>query len=450
MRHDLIATRGLIQAGHATAVEHVERCAAEAASQACNHAFVSVDPAGAKQAATQQDSLRERAGLATPLGGLAVSVKDLFDVRGEVTAAASRVLASYPAATEDCPAVARLRRAGAAFIGRTNMSEFAFSGVGINPHHGTPRNPATAALDPRPRIPGGSTSGGAVSVATGAAWAALGSDTGGSLRIPAALNGLVGFKCTARLVPTTGAIPLSTTLDTVGAITHSVRDAALMHSLLSDRPVTLADKPASVLRLAVPRTLMLDGLEPTVSQAFERALQRLRHAGAAVEEIDLPELSELASINASGGFSAAEAWAWHRRLLAERGHEYDPRVAARIRRGETQSAADYIDLIHARRDWIARVERRLQHHDAMLSPTVPLVAPLLEPLLASDETFFSTNGTLLRNPAAINMLDGCAISLPCHTPGDWPVGLMIWSHALRDAALLDAAQAIEAALAAAH
>lgn len=450
MRQDLIATRGLIQAGHVTALEHLERCAAEAASPACASTFLSLDLAGARQAATQQDGLAARGAPATPLGGLAISVKDLFDIRGEVTTAASRVLTGRPVASDDSPAVARLRRAGAALIGRTNMSEFAFSGVGINPHHGTPHNPATAALDPRPRIPGGSTSGGAVSVATGAAWAALGSDTGGSLRIPAALNGLVGFKCTARLVPTAGTIPLSTTLDTVGAITRSVRDAALMHSILSDRPVTLADKPASVLRLAVPRTLLLDGLEPAVAGAFERALSTLRRSGAVVDEIDLPELSELASINATGGFSPAEAWAWHRRLLAEHGDMYDPRVAARIRRGEGMSAADYIDLMQARRDWIARVERRLQHHDAMLSPTVPIVAPLLEPLLSSDEAFFSTNATLLRNPAAINMLDGCALSLPCHTPGDWPVGLMIWSHALRDAAVLDAAQAIEAALAAAH
>jgi amidase/aspartyl-tRNA(Asn)/glutamyl-tRNA(Gln) amidotransferase subunit A len=450
MRQDLIAARGLIQAGRATALQQLEACVTAAVSARCEHVFLSLDPEGARRTAAQQDAQVDRGAAAFPLGGLAVSVKDLFDVRGEVTTAASRVLAGRPAATDDCPAVARLRRAGAALIGRTNMSEFAFSGVGINPHHGTPRNPATAALDPSPRIPGGSTSGGAVSVAAGAAWAALGSDTGGSLRIPAALNGLVGYKCTARLTPTTGAIPLSTTLDTVGAITRSVRDAALMHSLLSDRRVTLADKPASVLRLAVPHTLMLDGLEPTVAQAFERALGTLRNAGAVVEEIEMPELAELATINATGGFSPAEAWAWHRRLLAERGDQYDPRVAARIRRGEGMSAADYIDLLSARRDWITRVERRLQDHDAMLSPTVPIVAPLLEPLIASDEAFFSTNATLLRNPAAINMLDGCAISLPCNTPGDWPVGLMVWSSALRDAAVLDAAQAIEAALAATH
>jgi amidase/aspartyl-tRNA(Asn)/glutamyl-tRNA(Gln) amidotransferase subunit A len=289
-----------------------------------------------------------------------------------------------------------------------------------------------------------------VCVAAGAAWAALGSDTGGSIRIPAALNGLVGFKNTARLTPTAGAVPLSTTLDTVCAITRSVRDAALLHEILSDRPVALAHKPAATLRLAVPRALMLDGLDATVSRAFERSLAALRCAGARVEEIDLPELGELAAINATGGFSSAEAWAWHRRLLAQRAAEYDPRVALRIRRGEGMSAAEYIDLLHARRDWIARVERRLQDHDAMLSPTVPIVAPLLGPLIASDDAFFATNATLLRNPAAVNMLDGCALSLPCHAPDELPVGLMVWSSAMRDAAVLDAAQAIEAALVAAH
>src|SRR6185503_18197575 len=200
----------------------------------------------------------------------------------------------------------------------TNMSEFAFSGVGINPHHGTPANPATAALDATPRIPGGSTSGGAVSVATGAAWAALGSDTGGSIRIPAALQGLVGFKNTARLTPLDGAIPLSTSLDTACAITRSVRDAVLLHELLSARRVTLAQRPASALTLAVPGGTFLDGLDAAVATAFERSLAALRRAGARLQEIALPEVDELAAINAAGGLPAAESWAWHRTLLGAR------------------------------------------------------------------------------------------------------------------------------------
>src|SRR5204862_2758393 len=169
--------------------------------------------------------------------------------------------------------------------GHTNMTEFASSAVGINPHPGTPATPVTAALDPTPRIPGGSTSGGAVSVASGAAWAALGSDTGGSIRIPAALQGLVGFKNTARLTPAEGAVPLSTTLDTVCAITRSVRDAVLLHEVLAARPVRLARRPIAALRLAVPTTTMLDGLDATVARAFERALAVLRAQGARIDDI---------------------------------------------------------------------------------------------------------------------------------------------------------------------
>jgi amidase/aspartyl-tRNA(Asn)/glutamyl-tRNA(Gln) amidotransferase subunit A len=439
MLHDLHSARDDIARGALSARAMMEASIVAARGDACRHAFVhtSYDTAVAQAASARPDS---------PLAGLAVSVKDLFDVCGETTAAASLVLADAPPAAADCPAVARLRAAGAAFVGRTNMSEFAFSGVGINPHHGTPANVATARLDATPRIPGGSTSGGAVSVAAGAAWAALGSDTGGSIRIPAALQGLVGFKNTARLVPTQGAIPLSTTLDTVCAISLSVRDAVLLHEVLAQRRVALARKPLSACRFGVPTTLMLDRLEPEVARAFERSLAGLRAAGARVDEIELPTLAELAALNAAGGFSAAESWAWHRHRLAVDGDRYDPRVALRIRRGAALSAADYIELTGARRDWIARTEAALAGYDAMLSPTVPIVAPPIAPLAASDEAFFATNALLLRNPSAINFLDGCALSLPCHAAGDMPVGLMVWGAALRDDAVLDASLAIEAAL----
>ena len=383
-----------------------------------------------------------------PLAGLAVSIKDLYDVEGWPTTAASASRHDAPAATADAPAVARLRAAGGVLVGHTNLTEFAFSGVGINPHHGTPANPATAALDPEARIPGGSTSGGAVSVASGAAWAALGSDTGGSIRIPAALQGLVGFKNTARLTPTEGAVPLSTTLDTACAITRSVRDAVLLHEVLADRRVALAGRPIAALRLALPTTLMLDGLDATVRRAFERSIEALRAAGVRIEEIALPELAQATRVNVHGGFSAPEAWAWHRQLLAQHEAAYDPRVAQRIRRGETVSAADYIDLLNARRAWIASMAQAMRGFDAMLSPTVPCVAPRLAPLLADDAAFFATNALLLRNPSVVNLLDGCALSLPCQAPDEMPVGLMVWSGALDDNAVLDASLAIEAALAA--
>jgi amidase/aspartyl-tRNA(Asn)/glutamyl-tRNA(Gln) amidotransferase subunit A len=432
---------GSMEQGNAPTL--LESCIHAAQSAANRHTFVSTSFDAARRAADAADAAR-RAGAPMPaLGGLAVSIKDLFDVRGETTAAGSTVLASAAPAAADCPAVARLRAAGAALIGRTNMSEFAFSGVGINPHFGTPANPATRLLDDEPRIPGGSTSGGGVSVATGAAWAALGSDTGGSIRIPAALQGLVGFKNTARLTPTEGAIPLSTTLDTVCAITRSVRDAVLLHEVLADRRVTRSGRPSASLRFAVPTTSMLDGLDATVQRAFDRSLATLRAAGVQIEEIALPAL---ASVPPS--FSPPEAWAWHRHLLAARQAEYDPRVAARIRRGEAMSAADYIDLLHARRAWIATMETTMRGFDAMLSPTVPIVAPAIAPLLASDDAFFATNMLLLRNPSVVNMLDGCALSLPCHAAGEMPVGLMVWAGALKDDTVLDASLAIEAVLAA--
>ena len=374
---------------------------------------------------------------------MTVSIKDLFDVAGQVTKAGSIVLANAPAATADCPAVARLRAAGATLAGRTNMVEFAFSGVGINPHYGTPVNPADARVE---RIPGGSSSGAAVSVATGAALIGLGSDTGGSIRIPAALCGIVGFKSTARLVPTTGALPLSTSLDTVCALTRSVRDAVTVHEVIAARSVKLSGKALANCRFAVARTLMQDGLDSTVAKAFERTLELLRSSGAQIEEIALSEISELTTINSTGGLSAAESYAWHRQLIAAHQANYDPRVALRILRGASMSAFEYIDLLAARAQWIARMEARLQDFDAVLSPTVPIVAPPIASVLHDDAEFFRVNGLLLRNTAVVNMLDGCGISLPCHASDELPVGLMLWHAALHDDAVLDAALQVETLL----
>lgn len=446
MRHtppagDIDTTRRAIRSGQSTAADVLSAAARIAASDVCRHVYM---PGALPRA--QTGKAEPLLGL-QPLAGIPVSVKDLFDVAGQTTAAGSTVLANTPAALSDSTAVARLRAAGAVLAGRTNMVEFAFSGVGINPHYGTPVNPADAAV---PRIPGGSSSGAAVSVATGAALAGLGSDTGGSIRIPAALCGLVGFKSTARLVPTLGALPLSTTLDTVCAVTRSVRDAVTLHEVLSARRVSLAAKPLAQCRLAVVRTHMQDALDDTVAAAFERSLQVLSLAGVQVEVIDLPELDELASMYATGGFSAAESYAWHRDLLATRQADYDPRVAQRILRGARMSAADYIDLLTARRPWITRMEARLAGFDAVVSPTVPIVAPPIASVASDDDEFFRVNALLLRNTSVVNMLDGCAISLPCHTPGQLPVGLMLWHAGLHDDAVLALALQIEAALARPH
>lgn len=411
------------------------RAAAE--SPACRHVFLS----------TRFDAAAgEAAAAAGPLAGAPLSVKDLFDLEGCVTAAGSVALAGAAPARADAPAVARLRAAGAVVVGRTNMTEFAFSGVGVNPHHGTPANPCDPAVA---RIPGGSSSGAAVSVATGAAAIGLGSDTGGSIRIPAALCGIVGFKSTARLVPTAGAFPLSTTLDTVCAMTRSVGEAITVHEALAARRVRRSGKPLARYRLAVATTQMLDGADATVARAFERTVRRLRDAGAQVEEIPLAQIRDLGSIQATGGFAAAESYWIHRQLLAEHADQYDPRVRNRIERGQNMKAWEYLELARARQSWIAAVDSALDGFDAVLSPTVPVVAPPIAevaPGAERDEAFFRINALLLRNTSVVNMLDGCAISVPCHAPGELPVGLMAWHGALHDDTILDLALQIETLL----
>lgn len=440
MTPDLTAARASLRAGSSSAAAMAEQALALAQAPACARAFLKTTPEAVRAAAADA-SLRER-----PLAGLPVSVKDLFDVAGQTTAAGSAVLADAPAAERDSIAVARLKAAGGAVMGRTNMTEFAFSGVGTNPHHGTPVNPSDPAVA---RIPGGSSSGAAVSVATGAAYIGLGSDTGGSIRIPAALCGIVGFKNTARLTPLEGALPLSSTLDTVCAMTRSVRDAIVAHEVLADRVVTRGAAPLSGYRLAVAGTTMLDGLDAAVARAFERSLERLRTAGARIEEIPMADIRDLGAIQSTGGFSAAESYAWHHRLLATHGDGYDPRVRSRIERGAGMKAHEYVELIQARRAWIAALEAALQGFDAVLSPTVPIVAPPIAevgPGAAQDAEFFRVNALLLRNTSVVNMLDGCAISIPCHQGGELPVGLMIWQGALRDDTVLNVALQAEAAL----
>ena len=437
MHPDLTATRRFLCASQTTPAAEIEKAIANAASDRCRHAFLS----------TTWEQARTTAALpnvaTTPLAGLAVSIKDLFDVAGQRTGAGSLILKDAPVARHDSIAVARLRRAGAAFVGRTNMSEFAFSGVGINPHFGTPLNAAATDV---PRIPGGSSSGAALSVATGAAFIGLGSDTGGSIRIPAALNGIVGFKNTAHRVPATGALPLSSTLDTICALTRSVRDAVLAHEILAQRCVTRSPAPLASYRLAVASDLMLDDMDCTVAPAFERTLRRLRQAGAQIEVIALGELKELEALHANGSLSAAESYQWHRHLLKQHASQYDPRVAARIQRGASMTACDYLDLQKGRSDWIQRMGSALAGFDAVLSPTVPIVAPALadvSPGAPRDTAFFKMNNLLLRNPAVINMLDGCAVSLPCHAEDELPVGLMVWAGSMRDDTVLNIALQIE-------
>jgi aspartyl-tRNA(Asn)/glutamyl-tRNA(Gln) amidotransferase subunit A len=401
---------------------------------------------GTAKAEAQASDLLRAAGLTrSPVDGLPISIKDLFDVAGETTLAGSVVLDTEPPAQASAAIVRRLRAAGAVIVGRTNMTEFAFSGLGINPHYGTPRNPWDR--NDGGRIPGGSSSGAAVSVADDMAIGAIGTDTGGSVRIPAALCGLTGFKPTARRVPMDGVLPLSRQLDSVGPIAKSVRCCAVLDAILSGEAAPLP-QPTSLrgARLAMPTTVVLDGLDAHVAAAFSGALSKLSGAGARVEEIDLPPIAQLASINAKGGFSAAEAWAWHRPHIERAASRYDPHVLSRILRGRDMTAADLLDVIAARSAWIASTESLLTGFDAMLLPTVPIVAPKIADLAASDDAYFAANGLMLRNPSVINFLDGCALSVPCHAPGTAPAGLMIAGIGGSDRRILALGMAVEDAL----
>jgi aspartyl-tRNA(Asn)/glutamyl-tRNA(Gln) amidotransferase subunit A len=438
----LAALAADLEAGRTTARALVEACLARIEDENGEgaRAFIHVDREAALRAAEAMDGLRAAGAAPSRFAGIPVSIKDLFDIQGQVTRAGSTVLADAPPASADAVTVGRLRRMGFILIGRTNMTEFAYSGLGLNPHYGTPRNPWDRAEG---RVPGGSSSGAAVSVTDGMAHAALGTDTGGSCRIPAAFTGLVGYKPTARRVPLEGALPLSTSLDSIGPIGRSVECCAILDAILADEPVQpLAARALKGLRLAIPTNLVFHDMDAEVGAAFEAAIVDLTASGALLERIEIPEFDEVAGINAKGGFTASESFAWHRKLITEKRDGYDPRVSVRIARGEGMSAADYIEILNLRASLVSRATERLAPYDGLLMPTTPVVAPRIAEL-ESDEAFGRTNLTVLRNSTLINMIDGCAISLPIHRPGDPPVGLTLAGPGATDRRILEIAAAME-------
>lgn len=444
MHHvSLIESLAQLERGDTTSERLVERALLDAQAPAAAHVFTHLFLDTAMAQARAADAARRAASAGHTLGplhGLPIVIKDNFDLQGRTTMAGTVVCKGDAAATQDALAVARVREAGGVILGLTNMSEFAFSGVGINPHYGTPRNPSDAA---RVRVPGGSSSGSAVAVALGLAVAGLGSDTGGSIRIPAALCGLVGFKGSQSRIPLQGVMELSRSLDTVGSITRTVQDSLWMEGVMSQQPLQVGPANLRGMRFAVPQTLVLDDMEPAVAQAFAKALSRISAAGAEVVDIPFAELADIASRSLPGGFSPVEGYAAHHVRMARAPDRVDHRVMARMALGQGVSAADYIGLIDRRREWIVQAQAVLQGFDAMLCPTVPLLAPELAPLLASDEAFFHANRLLLRNPSMINYMDGCAFSLPCHAAGEVPVGLMVSSLNGQDAHLARIALALE-------
>jgi aspartyl-tRNA(Asn)/glutamyl-tRNA(Gln) amidotransferase subunit A len=378
-----------------------------------------------------------------PLDGAIVSIKDLFDIAGEVTRAGSRALAAEGrTASADALAIARLRAAGAVIVAKTNMSEFAFSGVGANPHFGTPGNPFD-----RTRVPGGSTSGGAVAVADGMCEIAIGSDTGGSTRIPASLCGIVGWKPSRQRVPTEGAFPLSYTLDSIGPMARKVADCALADAVMAGevaRPLPTAE--LSGLRFGILQGLPFDGIDPTVATAWAAAMDRLGRAGVRFSDERIGLIGEMMEANSKGGFVAPEAYSIHRERIARSRADIDPNILARIERGAAMSAADYVDLRMAHRRLVRAMDARLSDLDALVLPTTPIVAPTLAEV-ATREGFNRNNMLLLRNTALVNFFDLCAVSLPMPRSGGLAAGMMLVARNGHDRRLLGIAAAVENRLA---
>jgi Asp-tRNA(Asn)/Glu-tRNA(Gln) amidotransferase A subunit family amidase len=407
-------------------------------------AFLRVHEQEALAAADRVDAQRRSGAKLPPLAGIPISIKDLFDEAGVVTLGGSRILAIAAPASRDSLVVERLRSAGAIIIGRTNLTEFAYSALGINPHYGTPTNVYDRAAA---RIPGGSSSGAAVSVADGMAAGAIGSDTGGSIRIPAALNGLVGFKPTARRVPLDGVLPLSKSLDSAGPIAKTVADCALLdHVLAAEADGVPAAAHLRTLRLGVPITLVQDDLSPAVTRAFSAALERLSAAGATIVDVPMTEFTRAAAVSPHGAFASFEAYSFHSQWLQERSHEYDPRVRMRFSVGEQLGEAGYRELLALRQQFIQAVNAAAAGYDALLMPTTPDTAPTIADATKDDESYLRMNARMLRNASIVNLFDGCALSIPCHEPGSAPVGLMIAGAHNSDRRVLEVGLALEEAV----
>jgi aspartyl-tRNA(Asn)/glutamyl-tRNA(Gln) amidotransferase subunit A len=393
----------------------------------------------AKAAAEAADA-RAKAGVSLgPLDGAIVSIKDLFDVAGEVTRAGSKVVAEEDKpAKRDAPIVQRLRAGGAVIVAKTNMTEFAFSGVGINPHYGTPGNPAD-----RTRIPGGSSSGAAVATADGMCEIAIGTDTGGSTRIPGALCGLVGFKPSRQRVSTAGAFPLSQSMDSIGPIARSVADCAKADAVMAGDDYAPSEPlPLANLRIGLAEGMVMEKLDDTVAKRFSDAVGRLERAEARLSGEYLPLLDDMVGVNSRGGIQPSEAFTVHRERLNSRGDALDQNVRARLERARDVSAADYITMVNERTALIAAMDARLADIDVLVMPTTPIVAPTIAEMAPPDE-FGRKNAMLLRNTSIWNFFDCCAISLPLPREGGLPTGLMLVVRNGHDRRLFRIAAAVE-------
>jgi aspartyl-tRNA(Asn)/glutamyl-tRNA(Gln) amidotransferase subunit A len=436
----------MLAAGEADPVTACEEALERAASDAARHAFIALTAERARGEAARS---AQRHAEGRPLGsldGVPVAVKDLFDVRGTPTTAASATRRDATPAPDDAPAIAALAAAGMVCVGKTNLTEFAFSGLGLNPHFGTPRNPYGGAVA---RIPGGSSSGSAVAVAAGVVPCAIGTDTSGSVRVPAAFCGLVGFKPTSARVDRTGVFPLAPTLDSVGPLARSVADALAIDAAmrgLEPRPAQPAD--LGQLVLVVPEGRLVDEVEHGVAARVEAAVVALAGAGARIERRALRALDEAMALRDSHGtIVAAEAWRIHAELVSgPRAHELDPRVLARIRAGRAVLEGGYGELLERRGPLQRLLTQELGGAPAVLA-TVRHTAPELEPLERDDELFSAVNMSTLRATMAASYLDMPGVSLPVGLDEEGlPVGLLICGAPGDDDRVLAAALAAEAAL----
>lgn len=431
-----------LAAGKTTSRALVDQALARIADPAGEgaRAFMKVYADTARAEADHADRLRKTGIVRSAVDGLPISVKDLFDVGGDVTRAGSKVLASEPPAKIDAPVIARLRAAGAIILGRTNMVEFAFGGTGLNPHYGTPRNPFDRATG---RVPGGSSSGAAVAVADGMGVMGLGSDTRGSVRMPAALCGVTGFKPTQQRIPRDGAFPLSYTLDSVGPLANSVACCAAYDAVLANAPIEpLTNMPVKGLRLLRPLSSVFDNVDQAVANAFDAALSKLSSAGAVVVEQRLSAFDRQDAYYKGGGYSGAEAVHIHKPWI-HRVAEYDRRVGQRISLGGQLSALDFVEFNHLRGIYQREVAAALAPFDVIVMPTVPCTAPSIAEVDASDEAFMRWNLRIVSLCGLVNFLDGCAATIPCQAPGSAPVGFTVCSTAMQDQHVLRVAGAIE-------
>ena len=450
MSQKLPTLEGLAQdlaAGKLTAQALAEQALARAQDKAGQGkaAFVRLDADAVMQDARYQDALRKRGAHGSRFAGIPMAVKDLFDLAGQVTTAGSVVLAGNKPATTDAPAIAALKRAGFVVMGRTNMTEFAYSGVGLNAHYGTP----LSAFDRKTgRIPGGSSSGSAVAVADGMAAIGIGSDTGGSCRIPAAYNGIVGYKPSLGRVSTEGAFPLSTSFDSIGPLGASVACCAATDALMAgDWDGRITPLEPQNMTFGVLQGLPLEKLDAEVATGFEAACRQLAARGARLVDIQFPEFfAALPELTRNGGVVAAEGFAVHHALLATAGDRFDPRVRSRLDAAAAIGASDYINTLRQRELWVARFQAKLLGLNGVLLPTVMNVPP---PVASLDEMpeYLRFNGMSLRNTYLGNFLNCCAISVPVNEPGSAPVGLMVMDAWGRDRSLFAAAAGIELALA---